>query len=1009
MDTQVNTHVASVSKIKMAIALLFLGGAALAASAAGGVAGRGGGSSLNPDLFIRGMKFYTTGYEEGKGGPGYSWNNDLLTIYYYNKGKKPVTKPFKIGIRFELPPYTGGGNTVGWLTTTGAAFGPGYSGGFDGFTLMPADQESKWLYTVPVESVGGDSPDFYKNLNKYNLNPGEWGQVRVYVPTYFKQMLSAGQFSIRAQVDYEKGLSKGVIKESKENNNSKNLVVKKSQLTTLEQDSCENPNNPAFSYDICENQGKPFACLDKFTETFKGCAETEAECDGFNGVNLACSVGDMPQPNFQSITIEIGDWSTTTYASMFKGAGNVVLEYPAEYKDEFKMVHFDAVVDNMDSSTKLGLYVTPENATVYYPNESNENYAQFVVPEAVWGTPGMLASSFGETADTIKMHLLLDNGDDGYAGMPNNQLDDALLIELKSEYAPEPSTLTIEKGYLGDETFIQGTQTAGRYKFVVEGDETVCIDKLAIKHNLSNNGSYKGIASEYAGINVYDDEMGGQYLGKLDQFVSVDYAGNNMSEGAIDFETPYCPSPGMTNVLRFEIEGAMYNAAQSIMFWMEPMHIVYTGSQTGESNELIDLDEGNTYLFTKTYEGFDLGGPEPGGNATTTSPFECVFPECNAPSSTSEATLIYTVDKIKQNVDEYYMVAGDEYQVAMIYLEAEGADLKVEDLPVAFQTGLNEFQMDNTYYVYKILDGSTGEPLGQEIGWGDTGGSQVLFESINIHVEKGSKRKFVVVVQTNAHDLLHTPNINSTLPSNLDTSLKVKPGLANAMQVKDMETFANLSSDAITMEDNGSGAGHVALVEPTVISTFGGGTLVGGQQTIFSFEVTAHNPWNKTFNGEMLDMYLLTLDLELYTDLDISPSSSSHISNVELCRVDIGECIDLNTMDMGGDLIQLYVPGTWGPEANFLTLKDVHGSFKHISHGEHVQYALRATVAGPTDKFLQVAFNNLDDEGFIWGYDLQNNEDPKLGNPNSVFHQGLKPMWPDSNWPKVVGGALDGN
>src|SRR3989338_8050971 len=87
MAVKTHTQVAAVSKIKLATAFLFLGGAALAASAAGGLAGKAGKSFRAPDLIITSIQFVKADQNA---------ENDKIRFNYQNLGSLAVNSLFQI-------------------------------------------------------------------------------------------------------------------------------------------------------------------------------------------------------------------------------------------------------------------------------------------------------------------------------------------------------------------------------------------------------------------------------------------------------------------------------------------------------------------------------------------------------------------------------------------------------------------------------------------------------------------------------------------------------------------------------------------------------------------------------------------------------------------------------------------------------------------------------------------------------------------------------------------------
>jgi len=487
MEIGTSTKSASVSKIKMATALLLLGGAALAASAAGGLAGRGMRSSV-PDLAIRKIIFEPANPDQGKGQPYFGMYNDTVTVYYSNIGGATVNKPFKLAIRLGPAPYTVS-KPVTYLSTNGAAYPSGYSGGFYEFTTIQAEKISETIYAANADSATGVS-DIITNLNKYALKPGETGRVTFYVPPYFKEMLKSGQkLGILSKVDFVKTNTNGVIKESNEKNNQATIYVDSSKLADVDAQLCDKTDY--ITQGFCSSINKPFACLDKFGSGLIGCTDTAEECEGKSVAAMACSTGPLGQPELSSVKLMIGDWETVVDPNSAQ-SNAVSVFYPKEYKSIAKKIGINVSVNNMSAGTNIGYYLDTAGMT-YYPNDSADYYKDNIVPKFTWGDYFLFASTVNQ--DIFKVHVSVDNGDNEYKNFPNTQLDDALLIMLypESDYteptstsptgpttstAPSFEVVSSQQGGI----LINGKQTLGAYTFVTaaNSEEDYCVESFKL-------------------------------------------------------------------------------------------------------------------------------------------------------------------------------------------------------------------------------------------------------------------------------------------------------------------------------------------------------------------------------------------------------------------------------------------------------------------------------------------------------------------------------------------------
>ncbi len=167
MAVKTHAQVAAVSKIKLATAFLFLGGAALAASAAGGLAGRPAKSLRAPDLIVTSIQFI-------KGDQ--NAENDKIRFHYQNVGGSAVNSLFQIR-----------GEVVG--------------------KSIKIEKVNK---TVPVKGKG---------------------YVEVFFPKTTQNSYPANGLKVSAFVDFDETNPKGKILETNENNNINTVVVPKTEVS----------------------------------------------------------------------------------------------------------------------------------------------------------------------------------------------------------------------------------------------------------------------------------------------------------------------------------------------------------------------------------------------------------------------------------------------------------------------------------------------------------------------------------------------------------------------------------------------------------------------------------------------------------------------------------------------------------------------------------------------------------------------------------------------------------
>lgn len=197
----------------------------------------------------------------------------------------------------------------------------------------------------------------------------------------------------------------------------------------------------------------------------------------------------------------------------------------------------------------------------------------------------------------------------------------------------------------------------------------------------------------------------------------------------------------------------------------------------------------------------------------------------------------------------------------------------------------------------------------------------------------------------------------------------------------------------------------VTPVKVNVDSEFRGGDFVGGHQDIFSFRVTADSGENSDLNDNPPQVRLSQIQLELTTN--VGTALSSNTSNLELCRVDSGNCIDLmtdRTLSDEVNQVRLVNLGNGTSTINFTYFRDrngqIHVEDEFIEDGESVEFVVRGGFANTQDAFAQVRLLNLNNKGLSYATVFNNVR-------YHYFYDLRKDAPRNRDYPNIVGQSLN--
>lgn len=353
--TKVLTHT------KVAIGIIALGFASLAASAAGfnGELANISDARL-PELEVNRIQLspntpiVLSETEEETQYLEVSENEERLSIAYRNTGVTTPDQPFVIKVTFNPSLYLDG--DVYQLIRLESKDGTESE-----VVRYKVDPTEFGEYLFTMDSVEGDS-EYVPNLNRYALEENREGRLELIIPRYYRQMLNGGLLSISAEVDYGGISGNGTIKERIESNNFFNEIIVFSDIEEKVGEACtahedDEGNNSVL--EGCHAEGLYYACIDRYTHSFKGCVEEESDCAELPGDVSSCVTGIIPidRPIIRSVRAEVSAQPYTIDQSQLQN--NFVKGTTFAYTtiDRSPPMKVTLRVDNVTENTEYGFYL----------------------------------------------------------------------------------------------------------------------------------------------------------------------------------------------------------------------------------------------------------------------------------------------------------------------------------------------------------------------------------------------------------------------------------------------------------------------------------------------------------------------------------------------------------------------------------------------------------------------------------------------------------------------------
>ncbi len=372
---------------------------------------------------------------------------------------------------------------------------------------------------------------------------------------------------------------------------------------------------------------------------------------------------------------------------------------------------------------------------------------------------------------------------------------------------------------------------------------------------------------------------------------------------------------------------------------------------------------------------------------------------CAGAPVVQNGTLSLTVDNEYPAIryDRYVLAGTDRYLATRIRLEAINEDIELNELGLEFSFDPNNPDV-NTNNLLESIDSVylyTNANLADNSRIGATAftSTTVVIENLRLRTNQN--------VPTYLYIGLRMKGVGSAVQNTAvpGSWFRVSPSFTRTLA----RGFGSDRSVTVRSQVGGNNSSQMmvnALKLMNVQSNFPEGNLVGGNQTLFSFSLTADAGENTDINGDLLRARLLNIDLQLTSDL--ATDLAQNISNLELCRSDSGNCIPLTTAAaLSPQRVQVPLTNAVNPSNTVLFSPFADDSDEFIDSGETVEFIVRGTVVNATDHFVQLRILNLDNEGLTYGYSL-------TGDDHMYSFSDIRQDHPRSaNYPTVIGGALD--
>lgn len=560
----------------------------------------------------------------------------------------------------------------------------------------------------------------------------------------------------------------------------------------------------------------------------------------------------------------------------------------------------------------------------------------------------------------------------------------------------DASSLTVRSTALTDDTVVNGTKNVLMFRGTLTAGDTSDVTISSMTFEDENSTAW---SNRIDGLKLFIESEPGEGINtetdtpvKVDNTVSSDQAVFNGFE--------YVVGKSSAGAVMFEIYADITDGST-------------TGDVDVKLTAVSATDEDSETVAAQTTTNTAISS-----QALTTSRVITI-------AATGSVTLAIDTDFTGLRKDKYVLAGTNKVLAGRVRLLATNEAVKIENLGLYVSSTVNlngktsaQIQSDlqntfDTVSVYSCSDLTSDCLLGTEdfsfSSFSSTTGGTITMNNLNFVTEDAVQTYIYLAVKLSADG---TGANGTSVPSTsmafgLDDTLTTAEGYSSTGDLAAASvtaTTSTLANDLIA----------TSIVISDVHSTFDGGSLVGGNQTIFSFSVTADGNGNTDDNGNPLEAVLQRLEFLLSTD--VSSATAENVSSIQLCSVDTGSCVNVTTtvpLNSAGNTsaaLQLTYAAGAGSTSQIVTTTAADASGNQfttdeisIEDGETKEFAIKATVANVTDKFLQVSLQDVDSNGIKWAYDTDGTASTFEVNHSDLLMAEPRP----TAYPDFFGGSLD--
>jgi hypothetical protein len=371
---------------------------------------------------------------------------------------------------------------------------------------------------------------------------------------------------------------------------------------------------------------------------------------------------------------------------------------------------------------------------------------------------------------------------------------------------------------------------------------------------------------------------------------------------------------------------------------------------------------------------------------------------CMPQGSVAQGTLSMTIDTQYGNlVNDRYALAGTEkFLAGRIKILASNEGMQIRNLVIQFSTNSPATSLiDLTNSINRVSLYSDPSMADNTLLAMADFAPETLLQGLDYAVQNGVPTYIYIGIKLNSVGI----DFDSTaIPS---TSFKVGLGRAG----HDIRGLVSNNNIAPTIGAARSNDITIAPIKITnVASNFAGGSIVGGNQILGSFSITADGGRNTDQFGDVAKAHLLQLGLKLATD--VGTALSSNTRDIQLCRVESGNCIALgtpmNSPAFSATTTELILVNEWSGTSTINMSEFQDNSDEYIDSGETANFVIRGTLSNTVDHFAQIKVVNLNTNGLVYGFDTDAN-----GIEEYTFYDIRKDIPRGNDYPSVISRPLN--